>query len=91
VLANLAAGGLRFACDRMIGEGDSLELRLTLPTRGEPYYLKGVVMWVTPLTVGADCGVAFTDTSPDAQFELNELVEFLNAHNLRPRPPRNGG
>ena len=86
VLANLAAGGLRFTCDRMIGEGDALAFRLILPTREEPYYVNGVVMWATPLTGGVDCGVAFTNLSPDAQFELDELVEFLNTNSLRPRP-----
>ena len=86
VLANLAAGGLRFTCDRMVGEGDALEFRLTLPTREEPYYVNGIVMWATPLAGGVDCGVAFTDLSPDAQFELGELVEFLNTNSVRQRP-----
>ncbi len=88
VLANLAAGGLRFTCDRIIGGGDALGFRLTLPTRQDPYSVFGIVMWATPLTGGVDCGVAFTDLSADAQFELDELVEFLNTNSLRPRPPR---
>ena len=87
VLTNLAAGGLRFSCDRIIGEGDVLEFRLTLPTRAEPYYVSGVVMWAIPLAGGVDCGVAFTNLSTDAQFELNELVEFLNTNSVRQRPP----
>ena len=86
VLANLGAGGLRFTCDRLIGEGDVLEFKLTLPTREAPYYVNGTVMWATPLTGGVDCGVAFSNLSSDAQFELDELVEFLNTTNVRPRP-----
>ncbi len=87
VLANLAAGGLRFTCDRIIGEGDALTFKLILPTRAEPYYVNGVVMWATPLAGGVDCGVAFSDLSSDAQFELDELVDFLNTNSVRQRPP----
>ena len=86
VLANLAAGGLRFTCDRMVGEGDTLAFRLTLPTREEPYYVNGIVVWATPLEGGVDCGVAFIELSPDSQFELEELVEFLNTNSVRQRP-----
>ena len=91
MLANLAVGGLRFRCDRLVGEGDALAFKLTLPTREDPYHVNGVVIWVTPLTGGVDCGVAFTDLSSDAQFELDELVDFLNTNTMRQRPPRDVG
>ena len=88
VLADLAAGGLRFSCDRIVGEGDLLEFQILLPMREEPYRLSGVVVWVTPLTGGVECGVAFAELSGDAQFEIAEMVDFLNMNTLRPRPPK---
>ena len=83
VLVNLAAGGLRFSCDRLIGEGDRVEFEVRLPTREKPYALSGVVVWVAPLAGGVDCGVVFSEASADVQFEINELVEFLNTNVFR--------
>ena len=91
VLANLAAGGLRFTCDRILGEGDSLGFRVTLPTRSAPYYIGGVIIWAMPMVGGVDCGVAFRDLSPDEQFELDELAEFLNARTFRPQRAEDAG
>lgn len=83
-VTDFSAGGLRMLCDRMIERESQLEFELNPTKRETPYFLQGTVVWVKPSAAGCECGVMFTEVSPDQQFELDELVQFLLRKQAQP-------
>ena len=84
-IGNLSAGGLRLRTAQALKVGMRVELEITLPDRIEPYYLKGAIAWVkaTPRAV-QEYGLSFVDVTPERQFQIDQLVQFL----MRRRVPR---
>ncbi len=83
-VTDFSAGGLRLLCDRRIEPESQVEFELNPTKRERAYVLRGTVMWVKPSAAGCECGVMFIDVSPDQQFELDEIVQFLLRKQAQP-------
>jgi len=97
-LLNLSAGGFRVTAEEQFDAGTKLEFQITLPIRPDPYSLVGEVISEATLTSGMEYGVVLRELSPDKQYELDELVQFLSKHRSAtsggggsPPPPQTGG
>ena len=77
---DLSAGGLAFHSDEPFEAGEMLEIRIALPGAREPLVLRGLVIRSDALKPDMiRCAVEFSDMSPDAQTEIDELVRFLKS------------
>ena len=77
ILQDIGAGGLRFTAQQPMEQGTALELIIKLPMKDGSLTLTGEVVWAQPLKVDTEYGVRFVELSPDAQYELDELIQFL--------------
>ena len=82
LLVNLSAGGLRFTSDVLssaqLFPGQRLKLHWSLENRPEPYAFQGEIVWTHDTASRlVECGVEFFDITPDQEFEIGQLVEFL--------------
>ena len=80
--ADLSAGGLRLMTMEPIEVGMKLQFEISLTVRKDPFILLGRVVWERQVGKGSECGVEFTDISPDVQMEIDRLVELVS----RPGP-----
>jgi len=77
-LVNISAGGIRFQSEQPLDPGTRLECEITLPVRPEPYLLTGEVVWNKTFSLSqSESGLAFVDVTPERQFDIDELVQFL--------------
>lgn len=83
LIMNMSAGGLRCTCERLVEEGTTLEFRLRLPGRQEPYQFSGTVIWTKPVAATIECGIAFQAMPPEQQFDIDEVVQFLMAKRIK--------
>lgn len=70
VSTNISADGLRFQTeDRSINEGDSLELKLSMPGAANPIHAKAKVVWSKRISLEdgspSDVGLEFIDIEED--------------------------
>ena len=77
LLQDIGAGGLRFTAQQPLEQGAALELTLKLPMKDGSLVLPGEIVWVRPLKVDTEYGVRFIELSPDTQYDLDELIQFL--------------
>ncbi len=78
VAIDLSAGGLAFHSDELFEPGETLEVRINVPGGRAPMVLRGTVVRGDPVSPGViRCAIEFTNVSPDAQAEIDELVRFL--------------
>ena len=75
---NISAGGVNLMTEQVLEGQDEVELEVTLPSRKNPYLLKGQV--VSAHSAPSDIfayGVSFTDAGTSDRFEVESLVRFL--------------
>lgn len=78
MMLDLSAGGTRFTSLHPVEQGASLEFRITLPDRAEPYLLAGEVLWVDAARPDQlSYGAVFTNVTDQQQRFLDDLVQFL--------------
>ena len=78
VVLNFGAGGLGFTTPQLVEEGSELAFRIYLPTRSEPYELRGRIIWSRDSADQLmEYGAEFVNVTPDKQVEIDELVRFL--------------
>ncbi len=78
LMTDFSAAGLRFICDRTLKAGTPVEFEMFFPTRTEPYHFVTSVVWGRAAASGTfEHGVAFTTVTPEQQYEIDELVQFL--------------
>ena len=78
IAIDLSAGGLAFHSDEPFEAGETLEIRIALPGARAPVILRGLVIRSDAVKPGLiRCAVEFSDVSPDAQAEIDDLVRFL--------------
>ena len=84
-VGNLSAGGTRLRTAQTLTLGTRVELEVVLPDRAEPYHIRGEVVWVKASPKGVqEYGLTFVDLTPERQFDIDQLVQFL----MRRRVPR---
>lgn len=84
-MTDLSAAGLRFICDRTLKPGTPIEFTMFFPTRMEPYQFVTTVVWGRATASGTfESGVAFTTLTPEKQYEIDELVQFLIQDRTKP-------
>lgn len=84
-VGNLSAGGARLRTAQILKLGTRVELEVTLPDRAEPYRIRGEVVWVKASPKGVhEYGLSFIEVTPERQFDIDQLVQFL----MRCRVPR---
>lgn len=78
VMTDLSAGGLRLTGTYPFETGDRVEVELLLPIRPDPFLFVGEVRWHKPVAADlSEYGMVFVEVSPEQQFELDGLVQFL--------------
>lgn len=81
VSRNVSVGGLCFACQKRIKQGDLLHLEVYLPSSKEPIHMKGEVEWCKPVSS------SFDDYAPEEGkgrrfFEVGVRLMFVNGDSV---------
>jgi len=87
-LINISAGGVRFRTEEPIEPGAPIELQVQLPGLREPLVLRGQAVWSTLQASGVtETGVEFLSVTPEQQFQIDNVVQFLRTSGPSSAPP----
>ena len=82
---NISAGGVKLVTDQLLEEGSSVEVEIILPSRKDPYILRGSVVSEHPASLGRlEYGITFMDAAVGDRLEFENLVRFLTPHRSPP-------
>lgn len=75
---NISSLGIRFESEKMLNEGNALELKLEIPKAPNPVHAQGRLVWVKKLTLedtsSFDVGMEFVKVEEDNK---NTFLKFM--------------